>query len=112
MDADIVGLQEVFEEAALRDVIDEADTRGAMLNDAALPDATKSYRKKAIFRKLAYEGYRDAAIAFAPNLNDGEPGQRRPGLALLSRFGFAEPPEVIQQLDQPLVVPLQELGGG
>ncbi|MDU8925970.1 endonuclease/exonuclease/phosphatase family protein [Alisedimentitalea sp. MJ-SS2] len=112
MDADIVGLQEIFEESALRDVVDEADKRGHALNDSALPDATKSYRKKAIFRKLAYEGYSDAAIAFAPNINDGEPGQRRPGLAILSRHGFAEPPEVLQELDTPLTIPLQELGGG
>ena len=112
MDADITGFQEIFEEDALRDVIAEADIRGHALNQAALPDATKSYRKKAIFRKLAYEGYRDAALAFAPNANDGEPGRRRPGLAILSRFGFAEPPEVLQDLDTPVSIPLQELGGG
>jgi len=111
MDSDIVGFQEIFEEDALRDVITEADKRGAMLNDAALPDATKSYRKKAIFRKLSYEGYGGAAIAFAPNLNDGAPGKRRPGLALLSRFGFVDPPQVIQDLETPLSIPLQELGG-
>ena len=111
MDSHIVGFQEIFEENALRDVITEADKRGATLNDAALPDATKSYRKKAIFRKLSYEGYGGAAIAFAPNLNDGAPGKRRPGLALLSRFGFVDPPQVIQDLETPLSIPLQELGG-
>ncbi|UYV38564.1 endonuclease/exonuclease/phosphatase family protein [Rhodobacteraceae bacterium D3-12] len=112
LDADIIGFQEIFEEEALRDVLDEADRRGASLNDATLPDATKKYRKKAIFRKLAYEGYRDAALAFAPNVNDGAPGHRRPGLAIVSRFGFVDPPEVLQDLDTPLAIPLQELGGG
>ena len=111
MDADIIGFQEIFEEDALRDVMAEADRRGTALNAAALPDGSKSYRRKAIFRKLAYEGYADAALAFAANINDGAPGQRRPGLAILSRFGFAEPPEVIQQLAEPLSIPLQELGG-
>ena len=43
---------------------------------------------------------REAELAFAPNLNDtGEPGKRRPGLAVLSRFGFEGDPEVIQDLD-------------
>ncbi|PIE12663.1 MAG: alpha-1,4 polygalactosaminidase [Rhodobacterales bacterium] len=111
LDADIIGFQEIFEESALRDCLDEADRRGEALNQSALPDVSKSYRKKAIFRKLAYTPYRDAALAFAPNVNDGAPGHRRPGLAILSRKGFSEPPEVIQQLDPPLQIPLQELGG-
>ena len=112
MDADIIGFQEVFEEQALKDVIAEADRRGIVTNEAVLPGPGKSYRKKAIFRKLGYTPYTDATLAFAPNVNDGQPGQRRPGLAILSRFGFAEPPEIIQELEQPLQVPLQELGGG
>lgn len=111
MDADIIGFQEIFEESALRDVLDEADRRGRALNDAALPDASKGYRKKAIFRKLSYTPYGDAALAFAPNVNDGEPGQRRPGLAIVSRHGYAETPVVLQDLDRPLSIPLQELGG-
>ena len=111
MDADIIGFQEIFEESALRDVLDEADTRGRALNDTALPDASKPYRKKAIFRKLGYTPYGDAALAFAPNVNDGAPGSRRPGVAILSRHGFAEPPQVIQELEKPLSIPLQELGG-
>ncbi|WP_137702940.1 endonuclease/exonuclease/phosphatase family protein [Marimonas lutisalis] len=111
MDADIVGFQEVFEEDALRDVLAEADQRGRNLNDAALPDSSKPYRKKAIFRKLAYTPYGDAALAFAPNLNDGEPGKRRPGLAIVSRLGFAEPPQVLQHLDKPLSIPFRELTG-
>ena len=112
MDADIVAFQEVFEESALRDVIEETDRRGMISNDATIPAANKSYRKKAIFRKLAYTPYTDAAIAFAPNANDGVPGERRPGLAVLSRFGFVDAPEVIQQLDTPLEIALPELGGG
>ena len=111
MDADVVGFQEIFEEDALRDVIDETDKRGIALNDAALPDSSKGYRRKAIFRKLAYTPYTDAALVFAPNVNDGEPGQRRPGLAMLSRLGFDGPPEIIQDLDKPVEIPLQELGG-
>jgi hypothetical protein len=112
MDADIVGLQEVFEEGALRAVVEETDKRGEEANDANLPDRSKSYRKKAIFRKLKYEGYGGAALAFAPNMHDGEPGHRRPGLAILSRHGFDGKPEVIQDLAEPVSMPMQELGGG
>ena len=112
MDADIVGFQEIFEEKALKDVVTETDRIGQESNDAVLPSKTKSYRKKAIFRKLGYEGYRDAALAFAPNLNDGGlPGKRRPGVAILSRFGFAEDPEILQQLDKPVEIPFRELTG-
>ena len=109
--ADIIGFQEIFEESALQDVIDEADRRGIATNEVTLPDRKKRYAKKAIFRKLAYAPYSDAQIAFAPNVNDGEPGQRRPGLAILSRFGFVGKPEVIQNLTPTLKIPMQELGG-
>jgi len=112
MDADIVGFQEVFEEEALNSVIAETDRRGLAANDANIPDRSKGYRRKAIFRKLVYRPYTDAAVAFAPNANDGAPGQRRPGIAVLSRFGFVGTPEVIQTLETPLDIPLQELGGG
>lgn len=74
MDADIVGFQEIFEQSALQDVIDECDARGLELNQDVVPDRSKKYRRKAIFRKIAYHSYADAALAFAPNLNDGEPG--------------------------------------
>ncbi len=111
MDADIVGFQEIFEEEALRDVITETDRIGRESNDAVLPSKTKSYRKKAIFRKLSYRDYGDAALAFAPNMNDGAPGQRRPGVAVLSRFGFVGAPEVIQELETPLEIPFRELTG-
>ncbi len=96
MDADVVGFQEVFEEDALRAVITETDARGIAANDAVLPDRTKPYRKKAIFRKLAYDPYTDAALAFAPNAADtGEPsrdstatpGRRRPGSPVSAACG-------------------------
>ncbi|SEP71925.1 endonuclease/exonuclease/phosphatase family protein [Thalassovita taeanensis] len=111
MDADIVGFQEIFEEAALRDVIAEADLRGIAANAATIPDRSKRYHRKAVFRKLHYSPYTDAALAFAPNANDGPAGRRRPGVAILSRRGFVGDPEVIQVLDTPLHIPLKELGG-
>lgn len=111
MDADIIGFQEIFEEDALRDVLAEADKRGVALNQTTLPDASKSYRKKAIFRKLAYTPYENAALAFAPNIHDGGPGHRRPGVAIVSRHGFVDAPEIIQQLDEPLKIPMRDLGG-
>lgn len=112
LDADIVGFQEIFEEDALRSVIDETNRRAEALNAATVPDKSKSYRRKVIFRKLAVEPYTDAALAFAPNTADeGIPGQRRPGVAVLSRFGFHGKPEMIQDLPQPLDIPFQPLRG-
>ena len=112
MNADIVGFQEIFEEDALRAVIAEADARGRALNAAAIPDKTKSYRRKVIFRKLAVEPYDNAALAFAPNAADeGIPGKRRPGVAILSRLGFDGAPEIIQDLDTPVTIPFQPLRG-
>ncbi|MEQ9694692.1 endonuclease/exonuclease/phosphatase family protein [Shimia sp. SDUM112013] len=112
MDADIVGFQEIFEEEALRAVIAESDRIGRESNDAVLPSKSKSYRKKVIFRKLGYRPYTDAALAFAPNANDlGQPGKRRPGLAILSRFGFVGEPEIIQDLATPVHIPFRELTG-
>ncbi|MEO1152600.1 MAG: endonuclease/exonuclease/phosphatase family protein [Pseudomonadota bacterium] len=111
MDADIIGFQEIFEEDALRRVVAEADARGIAANEANLPDSTKRYARKAIFRKLAYDPYTEAALAFAPNVNDGGPGERRPGLAILSRLGFAEAPVVIQDVLPALDIPMVELGG-
>ncbi|MBB3993344.1 endonuclease/exonuclease/phosphatase family metal-dependent hydrolase [Sulfitobacter undariae] len=108
LDADIIGFQEVFDEEALKDVIKLADTYGDQQNDFSLPDATKRYRKRAIFEKLAYGSYRDAKVAFAPNMNDGDAGHRRPGLAIISRFGFEEEPEIIQDLGQPLDIPFSD----
>jgi len=112
LDADIIGFQEIFEEAPLRAVIDEASRRAEVLNAASVPDRSKRYHRKVIFRKLAATGYADASLAYAPNSADtGEPGKRRPGVAILSRMGFAGTPEVIQDLAQPLVIPFQPLRG-
>ena len=105
MNADIVCFQEIFSEAALRAVIAEADAAGLAANDVNLPDPSRRYARKAIFSKLAYRPYTKAALAFAPNINDGGPGERRPGLAILSRHGFAGEPRIIQDLPEPLVIP-------
>jgi len=112
LDADIVGFQEIFEESALKAVIAETDRRAEALNDAAVPDSSKRYHRKVIFRKLKVEPYANAALAFAPNSADtGLPGQRRPGVAILSRFGFEGTPEIIQDLTEPLDIPFQPLRG-
>jgi len=112
MDADIIGFQEIFEESALQAVIEEASVRAEALNEASVPDRSKRYHRKAIFKKLKVDPYRDAALAFAPNAADtGQPGERRPGLAILSRFGFAEEPEIIQDLEAPLEIPFSALRG-
>ena len=111
MDADVVCFQEIFEEEALRHVVTETDLRGQALNKAVIPDRTKQYARKAIFGKLAYAPYPDASLAFAPNASDGGPGQRRPGLAVLSRLGFVGLPEVVQVLPKPVEIPFQDLTG-
>lgn len=115
MDADIVAFQEVFEESALQHVIDQADAEGIADNKDHIPGPNKRYRRKAIFRKLGYSPYTAAALAVAPNANDGEPGERRPGLAILSRFGFVGTPEIIQDLETPVDIdfgPMGDAGGG
>lgn len=111
LNADIVCFQEIFDKDALQAVIDEADDEGIEANEANVPDRSKKYARKAIFRKLAYAPYTKAALAFAPNLNDGAPGQRRPGVAILSKTGFAEEPEIIQELPEPLEIPFTDLDG-
>jgi len=112
MDADIVGFQEIFEESALRDALVDADGRAKALNGATVPDASKRYARRAIFKRIEAGRYENAALAFAPNMADSGPGERRPGVAIVSRLGFAEPPEVIQKLDTPLEIPFHMLGGG
>lgn len=111
MNADIVCFQEIFTEDALRDVVIETDELGLAANEANIPHRSKGYARKAIFRKLAYEPYTESALAFAPNSFDGGPGQRRPGVAILSRFGFDGLPEVIQDLPKPLDIPFSDLDG-
>ncbi|MBD3664233.1 endonuclease/exonuclease/phosphatase family protein [Sulfitobacter aestuariivivens] len=112
LNADIIGFQEIFDEQSLRDTIARADTYGLSNNEAALPGEDKRYRHRAIFDRLAYRDYGNAALAFAPNVHDGQPGQRRPGLAVLSRLGFADEPQIIQVLDQPLDIPFKTFGDG
>lgn len=111
LNADVTGFQEIFEEAPLRATIARADRYGMDSNAASLPGADKRYRHRAIFDRLAYRDYGNAALAFAPNVHDGAPGQRRPGVAVLSRLGFAEEPQIIQVLDRPLRIPFQTFGG-
>ncbi len=111
MNADVVCFQEIFTEDALRDVVIETDELGQAANEAVIPDRSKRYARKAIFRKLAYEPYTESGLAFAPNSFDGGPGQRRPGVAILSRYGFEGLPEVIQDLPEPLTVPFSDLDG-
>ena len=112
MNADIVGFQEIFEEDPLIEVIEEASERAEVLNAATVPDKSKRYHRKVIFDRIRVDPYGDAELAFAPNAADpGTPGKRRPGLALLSRFGFTEAPEVIQDLPEPLKIPFQPLRG-
>ena len=106
LNADIICFQEIFEESALRDVIDQANREGAAGNESHIPGPDKRYRRKAIFSKLAYQSYGPESLAVAPNVADGAPGSRRPGLAILSRFGFAEPPVALQDLPEPVEVPL------
>lgn len=112
LSADIVCFQEIFDEAALQAVIAEADAAGIEANETSVPDPSKRYARKAIFRKLAYKPYAQAELAFAPNVNDGGPGERRPGVAILSRFGFADAPQILQELPEPIEIPFSDLGGG
>ncbi|MGC1503099.1 MAG: endonuclease/exonuclease/phosphatase family protein [Sulfitobacter sp.] len=111
MNADIVGFQEVFEEDPLRHTIARADVIGAARNAQAIPGPEKRYHRRAIFQHLGYGPYGHAALAFAPNVHDGEAGHRRPGVATLSRLGFAEDPEIIQDLGTPFKIPFQTFGG-
>jgi len=112
MDADIVGFQEIFEEEALTNVVAETNARAFALSKATIPDRSKRYHRKAIFRRLSVQPYGPGTLAFAPNVADtGEPGKRRPGLAILSRFGFIGEPTVIQDLPKPLEIPFQPLRG-
>lgn len=110
MNADIVGFQEIFDAPSLQAVIDEANAAGNELNDDVIPDASKRYHRKAIFKKLNYEPYGKDQVFFAPNVSDGKAGHRRPGLAMLSRYGFEGTPEIIQELDKPLVIDFPTAG--
>lgn len=114
MDADIVGFQEIFEEDALRAVVNMTNAKGDELNDFSQPAPDKRYSRKMIFRRLKYTRYPEGGLAFLPNIHDtGEPGNRRPGLAILSRHPFIEPPVAIQNIsDDPVEMGFDQLGGG
>ena len=47
---------------------------------------------------------------FAPNVNDGAAGSRRPGIVMLSRFVFEGTPEIIQLLESPIVIDFSNEG--
>lgn len=113
MDADIIGFQEIFDQPALERMVEETNAKGVEINDAAVPDASKRYARKAIFKKLKFVGYDPSYLFWAPNMHDtGEAGRRRPGIAVLSRFPFLERPDVFQDFrDQPLEFAFPQLGG-
>lgn len=50
MNADIVCFQEIFDEISLQSVIDETNLLGEMLNTSVIPDASKPYHQKTIFK--------------------------------------------------------------
>lgn len=104
MNADIVCFQEIFDQDSLQAVVDETNEAGNTLNADVIPDASKRYHRKAIFKKLNFAPYGKDQLFFAPNVNDGLAGNRRPGIAMLSRFGFEGAPEFIQALDSPIVI--------
>jgi len=109
MSADVVCFQEIFDEKALLEVIAQTNEEGREQNDQVVPDKSKRYHRKAIFKKLAFDAYPKDSVFFAKNIHDGKPGKRRPGLAIASRFGFEGTPEVIQQLDKPLEIQFPKL---
>lgn len=113
IDADIVGFQEIFEEAALAEVIADGDAKGAVINAATQPKPDAPYARRSIYRRLKFTPYGTGGIAFAPNRHDRpEPGKRRPGLALLSRHPIVDV-HVVQDLSEaPIVLDLPQLGGG
>lgn len=115
MDADILCFQETFDETALLDVIGMADAEGIAANAGIVRNASKRYRRKALFRNVAYRPYKDAALAIAANVREGAPKQRGPGVAILSRFDFVGDPEYIQDLARPVDFnfgPMGPDGGG
>ena len=114
MDADIVGFQEIFDGAALSDVIAECDDKGREINELSQPGRDKRYHRRAIYRNLKYTPYGGAPnLVVAPNLhNVEEDGRRRPGVALLSRFPIIESEAVQDLAADPLETSFEQLGGG
>jgi len=111
MNSDIVCFQEIFDDKSLAGVIRQVNVEGKLLNERVVPDSSKRYHRKAIFNKLSFTPYDEGSVFFAKNELDGEPGKRRPGLAIVSRFGFEGTPKVIQRLDHPLEISFPPLRG-
>jgi len=113
MDADIVGFQEIFDEASLTDVIAECDAKGIEVNGFAQPGDDKRYRRRALYRNLVYRPYEpDLHLAYAPNMhNREEDGLRRPGVALLSRFPIREAVAVQDLGADAIEIAFDQLGG-
>jgi len=113
MNADIVGFQEIFDEASLTDVIAECDAKGIEVNGFAQPGDDKRYRRRALYRNLVYRPYEpDLHLAYAPNMhNREEDGLRRPGVALLSRFPIREAVAVQDLGADAIEIAFDQLGG-
>jgi len=111
MDADIVCFQEIFEESALRAAVNEVNARGLTHNTAVIPPQNARYGGRKIFEKIRFDPYEGDCLRMATNSFDGDPGSRRPGVAVLSRLGFVGDPEIIQDLPEPLTIPFTDLGG-
>lgn len=112
LDADVICFQEVFDRDALVDVLREVNARAEALNADVIPDPKRRYAKKAIFRKIGVEPYPMSGLHWVANTNDGAPGQRRPGLAILSRLPVIGEVGAIQDLPVPVKIDFPELGGG
>ena len=114
MDSDIVGFQEIFDEASLGDVVAECDRKGREINAVSQPGWDSPYRRRTLYRNLRYTPYGDGAgLAYAPNMHNREDADhRRPGVAVLSRHPIIEATAVQDLSDDPLVIDLEHLGGG
>lgn len=104
LNADVLCLQEVFDPSALDTLMARVETESHASNALHVPGTEKRYHRKAIFDRLALDGYAAGDVFFAPNALDGPPGSRRPGLAIVSRNGFVDAPEVIQRLADPVML--------
>lgn len=80
--------------------------------DADIVGFQEIFEKDALHDVLRAAGEGDAAVAFAPNLSDGGPSDRKPGLAVLSRTGFAAAPETVQDMVPPVDMAFHHPGGG
>ena len=95
LNADVIGFREIFEQDTLRAPIAGFGRYGQDGSVGSLPGEDKRYRHRAIIDRLACRDFGQASLAFAPNIHHGRSGQRRPGVAILSRQGFAGNPQII-----------------